>query len=127
MTARNTVIVLAFAFCMSGCRGSGSSILTRMYFGMSSHGTEIPAAQWNGFVDSVVTPVFPDGFTVYAAQGQWRGSGGAVEKQPCMVLEIVHSPSAENNRKILLIAETYKSRFDQESVLILRQAAQAEF
>lgn len=81
-----------------------------------AHGAPLGDAEWQSFLDSVVTPRFPDGLTVLNAQGQWRGEGGlAKELSRILVIWIDRSPSRDAD--IEAIRSAYKERFAQESVL----------
>ena len=63
----------AFAACPPG---QNEMLTVRLYFGQSMNGRPIATAAWRDFVARVVTPRFPDGFTIYDARGQWRAADG---------------------------------------------------
>ena len=81
-----------------------------------AHGVPLREDEWQSFVDSVVTPRFPDGLTVLNASGQWRGEGG-VTKEQARILVIWHDRVPSRDADIEAIRSAYKARFDQESVL----------
>jgi hypothetical protein len=81
-----------------------------------AHGVPLREDEWQSFVDSVVTPRFPDGLTVLNASGQWRGEGG-VTKEQARILVIWHDRVPSRDADIEAIRSAYKERFDQESVL----------
>ncbi|HEX8830701.1 MAG TPA: DUF3574 domain-containing protein [Longimicrobium sp.] len=96
----------------------GDTVADRLYFGRSiPGGGTVADSAFAVFVDSVVTPRFPDGLTIFRADGQWRGDGGRVEREQSVVIEIVHpaGPAAEGDLRE--IADEYKRRFRQEAVL----------
>ena len=64
-----------------------------------------------------MTPRFPDGLTVFDARGQWRNSEGLVLKERSKVLVILVPPGENGMRLTGEIADEYKRRFNQESVL----------
>ena len=100
--------------CPSGQQAMRAELL---YFGTAMpHGTVSPE-DWRGFVDEVVTPRFPDGLTAWPASGQWTSPGGALVREPSWVLSVVHRPDAAADAAIAEIADAYKKRFQQESVL----------
>ncbi len=69
-----------------------------------------------------MTPRFPDGFTVLDARGQWRDAG-AIVREPSKVLVIALQDEARDRAEIAAVAEAYKARFRQQSVLtMVRQA-----
>jgi hypothetical protein len=79
------------------------------------HGSPIGEDEWQSFVDSVVTPRFPDGLTVLDARGQWRGAGG-LTKEHSRILVIWHDRLPSRDADIEAVRSAYKARFDQESV-----------
>lgn len=89
-----------------------------LYFGRDArdHG-EVSDAAWQDFVDRVVTPRFPDGLSVLAAQGQWRGRDGAIVRERSTLLQVFAPRSSETDARLAAIADTYKRWFHQEAVL----------
>jgi hypothetical protein len=92
-------------------------------------GTEIPGggtvndADWQKFLEEVVTPRFPDGFTTWEATGQWRDKLGVIEHERTHIVQIV-GPSEQKIREII---DTYKQRFRQEAVLRVHSRAGIAF
>lgn len=80
------------------------------------HEDPISENEWQSFLDSVVTPRFPDGFTVLSGLGQWRGQDGLTREQS-RILVVWHDRSPDRDGDIDAIRAAYKARFDQESVL----------
>jgi hypothetical protein len=108
----------------------GDSALVRdvIYFGRNRpDGGVVSDAEWRGYLDSVVTPRFPDGLTVVEAHGQWRGRGGAVEREQAEVLTLFHPDDAVSRRAVDELAAEYKRRFGQEAVLRERLTACTRF
>ena len=99
--------------------------LDKMLFGMNSPDGPVGEAQWQLFLAETVTPRFPDGLTVYRAQGQWRGASGQIEREDSRVVEILHGDDAEGRKRIAEISVEYKRRFRQEAVLVIGTRAQA--
>ncbi len=92
---------------------------TELYFGSDEHnGSAVSESDFVQFVDSEVTPKFPDGLTVLTGYGQFLDAEGIVEKERSMVL-ILFYPLTEfdANEKIARIRDRYKEKFNQESVL----------
>jgi Protein of unknown function (DUF3574) len=55
---------------------------TELFFGRNSPSGEISEQDFQGFLDKVVTPLFPDGLTVVDGRGQFRASADSpVEKE----------------------------------------------
>jgi Protein of unknown function (DUF3574) len=65
----------------------------------------------------VVTPRFPDGLTLLSGAGQFRGSSGAVVKEPSKLLILFYPWNNARNRSIERIRTLYKQTFQQEAVL----------
>ena len=110
----------------------GDSALVRdvIYFGRNRpDGGVVSDVEWRGYLDSVVTPRFPDGLTVVEAHGQWRGRGrgGTVEREQAKVLTLFHPDDAVSRRAVDELAAEYKRKFGQEAVLRERVAACARF
>ncbi len=125
------ILLLCLVSCSAGERGRpaplsgcGERTIERLYFGLSTRGLEIPDQQWQAFLSQEVTPRFPDGLTVFEAYGQWRGEGGAIEREPARVVEIVHaadnSETINQSEAINQIVTAYKRRFEQEAVMVVR-------
>ena len=99
-----------------------------VYFGRNRpDGGTVSDAEWEAYLDSVVTPRFPAGFTVVEAEGHWRGESGVVERERTEVLTLLHSGDAASRNDVAGIAAEYKRRFGQEAVLRERSAACVAF
>lgn len=95
---------------------------TELYFGRSiPGGGEVSDQDWEKFLADVVTPRFPDGFTVFKASGHYREQSGKIITEPSEVLVFLYSVSrrTSSRRKIEEIRRAYKTQFKQESVLRL--------
>lgn len=110
--------VLAALLACSPLRAE--SVETTLYFGLDLPGGEVVSEEdWKGFLADVVTPRFPDGFTVIDAYGQWRDPSVAdapVVREATKVLVIVHPATVETSAAVAEIKSLYKARFDQKSV-----------
>ena len=82
---------------------------------------------WSDFLAQTVTPRFPNGYTVLASVGQWRGADGRSEREAGFVLELVHPASAAADSSIRAIVAAYEARFQQESVLRVVLSGHAAF
>jgi len=90
---------------------------TTLYFGLNRKFGNVSEAQWKSFLRDEVTPRFPQGLTVWQANGQWRRNDGVIAHERAKVLLLVHDDTAEIHNAINAIIERYKHRYDQESVL----------
>jgi hypothetical protein len=86
----------------------------------------VSEAAWRDFVDAEVTPRFPDGFTMLEARGQWH-DGAAIVREPSKVLVIALSDEARERAELAALAEAYKARFRQQSVLTMVRPACVSF
>ena len=91
-----------------------SSVRTTLYFGLNRKGCTVSEAQWRNFLRDHVTPRFPQGLTVWEANGQWRRADGVIVREPAKVLLLVHDESPAVKAAILAIIEDYKKAFEQE-------------
>ena len=73
------------------------------------------------FVEEIVEPRFPEGFTIWRARGEWRGGSEEV-----VILEIVHPAHLRLDRSVQEIAQEYRRRFRQEAVLRVTMPARME-
>ena len=119
--------VFAVAVVMGACAGNARStcaegtehfVKYELFMGLDSQSGEVVADEaWNTFLEDSVTPRFPDGLTVFDARGQWRNSEGLVLKERSKVLVILVPAGEDGMRLTGEIADEYKLRFNQESVL----------
>jgi uncharacterized protein DUF3574 len=97
----------------------------RLFFGRNiPTGGTVTDSAWGEFLAEVVTPRFPNGFTVWSTQGQWRGADGAIVHEPGFVFEVEHPPGQPADSAFANIAAEYCRRFQQESVLRVRAPAE---
>jgi len=107
----------AFAACPPG---QNEMLAVRLYFGQSMNGRPIAAAAWRDFVARVVTPRFPDGFTIYDARGQWRDPHTQrIARETSKVIEIAAPQTGDLQSRVAEIRKNYATRFHQQSVGLL--------
>ena len=93
-------------------------VADRLVFGRSiPDGGLVSEEQWEAFLAEVVTPKFPEGLTVWRAEGQWSDPQGTLVEEPVIVIEIVHPASAGADSAMAAIAVEYRRRFRQDAVL----------
>jgi len=89
-----------------------------MVFGRNiSGGGRVSDADWEAYVEEVLSPAFPDGLSVVEAQGRWLSpSGERFNEDNFFVLIYVPAEVSPAQQVDAAIAD-YKSRFRQETVL----------
>jgi len=113
-------------------RPAQSSGWTRseLYFAVGNEdGTgTIDESKWRAFLDSEVTPRFPDGLTVLDGYGQWRfQQDGRLVRQRCKVLVVLHEDGTKPREDIEAIRVAWKRMSGHESVLWARGAVDVSF
>lgn len=109
--------------CPDELTGPGSEgwVRAELYFGTTKDdGTAYTPEEFDAFLDSEVTPRFPDGLTLLTGLGQWRSEGETEPIQERSQLLIILFPAetaAESSVKLEEIRDLYKQQFNQESVL----------
>lgn len=101
---------------------AGKFYRTELYFGMNKpDGGAVSEEDWNKFLETEVTPRFPDGFTVLEGYGQFRDAAGKIVREQSRVLVIFYPKKQREavNPKIEDLRAAYKKQFNQESVLRL--------
>ena len=102
----------------SPCGPDGTThVRTTLYFGLTRPTGRVSEDEWRTFLRQQVTPRFPDGLTVWEAQGQWRRSDGRVARERSKVLLLVHDDTVLARATLGELVTAYKQRFEQESVL----------
>jgi len=100
------------------CGGSSAAqVRTTLYFGSARPKGSVSELEWQIFLRDEVTSRFPDGLTVWDAEGQWRGPQGAIEHERTKVLLIVHPDTAAARALVQAVIERYRTAFEQQSVL----------
>ena len=65
----------------------------------------------------MVTKRFPDGLTVWQAEGQWLPPVGSIDREQSKVLLLVHPDTAAARQAVQAVIQSYRKTFDQQSVL----------
>lgn len=115
-------LLLAAGGCATvpGCPApSKPMVQVDLYFGRDIAGkAEVSDTQWARFVDDEVTPRFPAGLTVTDARGQYRDTQtGQIARERSKRLTLLLDDMAAARPRLEAIAEAYKARFQQQSVL----------
>ncbi|MGH8532000.1 MAG: DUF3574 domain-containing protein [Gammaproteobacteria bacterium] len=91
---------------------------TELFFGLSrSSGPDVTEKAFQHFIDTEVTPRFPDGLTLLSGKGQFKDSTGTIIQEGSKLLILLYPFNKKSNRAVEKIREEYKKDFQQESVL----------
>jgi hypothetical protein len=104
-------------------------LVAELFFGRSIPGREpLSEAEWRGFAAEIVTPNFPDGFTAFDGEGQWRNpETGGISRQPTKILLVAAKRTPDLAARLSAVIEAYKSRFRQQSVGLITRDSCAAF
>jgi Protein of unknown function (DUF3574) len=84
---------------------------------------------WAGFLASEVVPRFPDGFTVVDAAGPRTDKSAAnlFLAEPSKIVIIIAPDGPETEQRIVAVEAAYKTRFQQQSVVVATRSVCASF
>jgi hypothetical protein len=120
LVAANEALTVGFGTSSDLFANSSVSklIQTDLYFGRNiSGGGTVTESDFQTFLNNVVTPLFPDGLTVFDADGQFLDSTGKLIKEASKLLTLIFEDTTLNEISVNDIIDTYLERFNQESVL----------
>ena len=104
---------------------------TKLYFGLgpADHPEQgVSEAAWREFLDTEVTPRFPDGLSVLDVYGQWQGAKEPAPERLRSKLLIVDYPDTKENRdKVDAIRSAWKRKTGDQSVLRVTQPVDVSF
>jgi hypothetical protein len=94
-------------------------LVAELFFGRNIPGrAPVSEAEWAGFVAQVITPNFPDGFTVFnGAAGQGRDP--QIGREPPKIVLAAAYPRPDLKDRITATIEAYRARYPQKSVGLL--------
>jgi hypothetical protein len=99
------------------------AVVDTLYFGSQHVTGRVSADNWLDFISTTATALFPHGLTHWQAVGQWQTAEGLLIKEDSYVLQLVHNNDADNEHHIDVLIKQYKTQFQQESVLRVKQLA----
>ena len=100
----------------------------QLFFGRNvGEKAAVSEADFRKFLDSDVTPRFPDGLTVLDGGGQWRGEENHLIREASKVVMIVLPKGRDASSRVEAVRTAYKTRFHQDSVLLITQSACVSF
>jgi uncharacterized protein DUF3574 len=108
----------AQGFTVVDCGGSSApQIRTTLYFGLARPKGAVSELEWQIFLRDEVTKRFPEGLTVWEAEGQWRTPGGSIDHERSKVMLVVHPDTTQARQAVQEVIASYRRVFEQESVL----------
>jgi Protein of unknown function (DUF3574) len=99
------------------CGSAMAQMRTTLYFGLQRPKGSVSELEWQMFLRDEVTPRFPDGLTVWEAEGQWKGADGTIGHERSKVLLLVHPDTRTARESLQTVVERYRKGFDQQTVL----------
>lgn len=83
-----------------------------VHFGHGSGEEQVTEAQFDTFLQTIVTPFFPEGLTLWPSHGQWADlTSGKVNREKTSVVEIQGPDNQETRDKVNFVAKQYMQRF----------------
>jgi hypothetical protein len=111
------VAAQGFTVVMECGVSSAAQVRTTLYFGLARPKGSVSELEWQIFLRDEVTRRFPDGLTVWEAEGQWRTETGSIDHERSKVLLLVHPDTAAARQSVQSVIEAYRKAFEQQSVL----------
>jgi hypothetical protein len=104
-------------------------LVAELFFGRNIKGREpVTDAEWAEFAAQTITPNFPDGFTLFDGEGQWRNPRtGAIARDPTRILLVAAKREPDLAQRLSATIDAYKLRFHQQSVGIITRDSCAAF
>jgi hypothetical protein len=96
---------------------SAPQLRTTLYYALARPKGSVTELEWQICLRDEVTRRFPDGLTVWEAEGQWRTPAGSIDHEQSKVLLLVHPDTAAARQSVLAVIEAYRKTFEQQSVL----------
>lgn len=109
--------------------GEERMLVAELFFGRGIKGrAPLSETEWTEFAAQVVTPNFPEGFTVFDGEGQWRSPRtGKITHDPTKILLVAVRPTPDLARRLAAVIDAYKARFHQQAVGVVTRDTCADF
>jgi hypothetical protein len=104
-------------------------LVAELFFGRTIKGRgPLTDAEWAKLAADTITQNFPDGFTVFDGEGQWRNPGtGQIGREPTKILLVAAKRTPELSGRISAVIDAYKMQFHQQSVGVITRDSCANF
>lgn len=109
--------------------GEQRMLVAEFFFGRNIPGrAPLTDSEWAEFAVRVVTPNFPEGFTVTDGQGQWQNpTTREIAHEPTKILLVAVPRVPDLAGRVSAVIDGYKTRFHQQSVGIITRDSCASF
>ena len=104
-------------------------VVAELFFSRNIKGRQLLTdAEWGEFAAQTISPNFPEGFTAFDGEGQWRNpqtrqiAGGRTK-----ILLVAAKPEPDLPRRLSAVIDAYKAQFHQQSVGIITRDTCAAF
>ena len=104
-------------------------LVAELFFGRNIRGrAPLTNAEWSQFAAEIVAPNFPDGFTVFDGEGQWRNpQTGRIARNRTKILLVAAPRTPDLARRLSAVIDAYKVRFHHQSVGVITRDSCAAF
>jgi Protein of unknown function (DUF3574) len=104
-------------------------LVAELFFGRNIKGRQpLTDAEWAEFAAQTIAPNFPDGFTVFDGEGQWRNPRtGQIAGGRTTILLVAAKPEPDLPRRLSAVIDAHKAQFHQQSVGIITRDSCAAF
>jgi hypothetical protein len=104
-------------------------LVAELFFGRNIKGRQpLTDAEWAEFAAQTIAPNFPDGFTSFDGEGQWRNpQTGQIAGGRTKILLVAAKPEPDAARRLSAVIDAYKAQFHQQSVGIITRDSCAAF
>jgi hypothetical protein len=133
--------VLAWLLLLAGCAEPPATaspcllpaqqrmLVAELFFGRNIKGRQaLSDAEWAEFAVRTIAPNFPDGFTVFDGEGQWRNPlTGQIAGGGTKILLVAVKSEPDLSRRLSAVIDAYKAQFHQQSVGIITRDTCAAF
>jgi hypothetical protein len=132
---------LAWLLLLAGCAESPPPVyscllpaeqhmlVAELFFGRNVEGRQpLTDAEWTEFAEQTIAPNFPDGFTAFDGEGQWRNPlTGQIAGGRTKILLVAAKPEPDLSGRLSAVIDAYKAQFHQQSVGIITRDSCAAF
>jgi hypothetical protein len=103
--------------------------VAELFFGRNIKGRQLLTdGEWAEFAAQTIAPNFPDGFTLFDGEGQWRNpQTGQIASGRTKILFVAAKPEPDLSRRLSAVIDAYKAQFRQQSVGIITRDSCAAF